>query len=173
MLFLPLLFLAKALAVSLMKTVACMQKVFLLYIKTFHSFFTPLQNAHFRILCLLHSLALFPELSTCCSTITWFYLSSFFSVSNHGSVPDCSFFLFPPSSWSFLCLPQPTSSFPLLCKPRTQPHIFICPEKRLSSHVTEFSRAIGMYQPAHELNSWKVNAGFLFVEISASLTLWD
>lgn len=53
MLFLPFLFLAKALAVSLMKTVACMQKVFLLYIKILHSFFPPLQNAHFRIVCLL------------------------------------------------------------------------------------------------------------------------
>lgn len=80
MLFLPFLFLAKALAVSLMKTVARMQKVFLLCIKTLHFFPLPLQNAHFRIVCLLLSLALFPELPTCCPTIIWFYLSTFFSV---------------------------------------------------------------------------------------------
>lgn len=124
MLFLPFLFLAKALAVSLMKTVACMQKVFLLYIKTLHVFFCPLQKAHFRIVCLLHSLALFPELPTCCPTITWFYLSAFFSVSNHDSVPECSFFLSPPFSWSFLCLPQPISSFPLPCKNKNVMFLF-------------------------------------------------
>lgn len=112
MLFLPFLFLAKGLAISLMKTVAHIQKVFLLYIKALHSVFTPPLNAHFRLciscttlLCFLSSLHAAPPLGWC-----WpfcLYPCTGFSVSNHDSVPDCLLLFFPPLLGASSAFPSP------------------------------------------------------------------
>jgi len=97
--FLPFLLLAKGPAISLMKTVACIQKVFLPYIKVLHSFFAPPLNAHFRLcisctllLCLLCSLLAVPTLGWCWPSCL--HPCTAFSVSNYASVPDCLFLSF-------------------------------------------------------------------------------
>lgn len=71
-----------------------------LYIKALHSFFTPLVKAHFRLctsctvlLYFLSSLHAVPPLGCCWPSCL--YLCTYFSVSNHDSVPDCLFFFFP------------------------------------------------------------------------------
>lgn len=115
MLFLPFLFLAKGLAISLMKTVARIQKVFLLYIKALHSFFTPPLNAHFRLcisctilLYFLSSLHAVPPLGWCWPSCL--YPCAGFSVSNHASVPDCLFLFFPLLLGAFSAFPSPSQA---------------------------------------------------------------